>query len=161
MPNGEPTLADILWGADAGHAGPARDGAALVAECVTLVERHVATRGGLKGLALKSGLGMAKAAKPQILDRAMQRLLPEFATALEPMYARFRSTGSADFAAFLARHEREAVAALLRVADRRVEASSNGAIKSVYARLRGGAEAEVAAVLPGLAGLLATRLPAA
>lgn len=158
MPHGGPSLADILLGPAPGHAALPEDHA-LVVDCVRLVERHVAGRDGLRGVALKTGLGMARAARPQILPHAMQRLLPEFAAALEPLYRRFRDDDGRDFAAFLTRHEDTAVTALLAVADGRVAASPNAAIKAVYARLRGGAEAEVAAVLPALAGVFAARLP--
>ncbi|GAC1631401.1 MAG: hypothetical protein NVS9B10_24780 [Nevskia sp.] len=159
MPIGEPSLADILLGAGPDHAAGLHDTAPLVGACVALIERHVADRGGFKGIALKTGLAMAKAAKPQILTRAAQRLLPEFALALEPLYRQFRAAGEPDFAAFLLRREPLAVAALLTVADRRIADSPNAALKTVYGRLRGGAETEVGALLPGLAGLIAQRLP--
>ncbi len=153
-----PTLADILLGASpdgtAGQPGTDR----LVAACVQLIEQHVARRGGLKGLALKAGLSMTTAARPDILPRAMARLLPEFAVALDPLYQKFMLGNTSDFAAFLVAHRKSATTALLDVADRKISESPNAAAKSVYARLRGGAEAEVDAMLPALAAVLSARI---
>ena len=143
------TLADILL------AAPQRD--AVVEETVSLIESHVGSRPGLRGISLKTGLAMVKAARPSILGRAVQRLLPEFVAALDPLYGEFRDAGGGDFAAYLRKHSGRATAALLRVADARVEQASPMA-RSAYAKFRGSAEAEVAAALPGLARLIDARL---
>lgn len=140
------SLADILL-------APARKDA-LVADCVQLIEQHVAGRGGLKGVGLKTAVGVLKAAKPDILARAMQRLLPDCAAALDARYQTSRREGR-DFGAELLNREDETCSALLRVADQRVAASQNAAARKVYARLRGSAEDEVKLILPRLAPLIA------
>ncbi|MDR3414874.1 MAG: hypothetical protein P4L83_01695 [Nevskia sp.] len=136
---------------------------ALVADCVQLTERRIAARGGLRGAAVKTGMAMLKTARPDILQRAMQVLLPDFVTALDPLYQDFvavSGAGRADFAGFLRGRSGAAVDALLGVADARVARVQNGAVKSLYGRLRGDAENEVGAALPELAALLASRLSA-
>lgn len=145
------TLADILLTA------PQRD--AVVEETVRLIESHVGNLSGLRGMSLKTGLAMVKAAKPGIIGRAVQRLLPEFVAALDPLYLEFRKTGGSDFAAYLWQHSGRATTALLQVADARVEQASPVA-RSAYAKFRPSAEAEVAAALPGLAKLIGARLRA-
>ena len=132
---------------------------AVVADCVQLIETHVASRSGLKGMALKTGLSMLKRAKPGILERATGYLLPEFITALDPLYQECQRSRQPDFDAFLQAHSHRATRALLEVADRRVEESDSNTVKSTYARMRGGAEAEVLAVMPGLSNLLSRYLP--
>jgi hypothetical protein len=139
-------LTDILL-------APARKDA-LVSECVLLIEQHVAGRGGLKGMGLKTAVGLLKAARPDVLPSAMQRLLPGFAAALDPQY-QICLRESRDFCAELLNREDETCSALLRVADQRVAASQNTAAKKVYARLRGSAEDEVKLILPKLAPLIA------
>jgi hypothetical protein len=143
------TLADILL------AAPQRD--AVVEETVRLIESHVGSRPGLRGMSLKTGLAMVKAAKPGILVRAVQRLLPEFVQALEPLYREFRDTGSSDFSGYLNKHGGRATAALLHVADARIEQASP-MVRSAYAKFRGSAEAEIAAALPRLARMISARL---
>ena len=152
-----PALADIVL--------TAQNKDALVADCVHLIDGRVAARGGLRGIAMKTSLSLLKAARPDILPRAMQALLPDFVVALDPLYQDFvaapPSGRQADFASFLQRRSDAAVEALLQVTDHRAGRVQNPAIKSVYARLRGGAESEVGAALPEFAQLLSNYLPRA
>jgi hypothetical protein len=96
----------------------------------------------------------------------MQVLLPDAVAALEPLYRDFAAAGRrpdkgpGDFGGFLQRQPDAAVRALLNVADARAARVQNSAIKSVYARLRGGAEHEVGAALPQFAALLSRYLEA-
>ena len=128
--------------------------AALIGDCVQLIESRVADLGGLKGMALKTGMSMLKAAKPGILERATASLLPEFVAALEPLYRECTQAGNAGFSQFLQRNAPRATQDLLAVADRRVAESDSPRIKSIYAKLRGSAETEVQAAIPGLAGII-------
>lgn len=127
---------------------------AVIADCVQLIESHVASRGGIKGMALKTGLSMLKKAKPGILERATGYLLPEFIAALEPLYRESQRSDKTGFDVFLQKNAKRAAEALLKVADRRVEDSDSNTVKTTYARMRGGAEGEVLAVIPGLSRLL-------
>lgn len=146
-----PRLADVLW-------TPAKR-EPLVADCAELIEAHVASRRGLKGLGLKTGFALLKSLKPDALSRALHALLPEFAAALDPLYQQFRGGAArADFSAFLQARADDAVAALLSVTDARVQRSPNAALKSLYVRLRTGADEELHAVLPKLAEVLADYL---
>jgi hypothetical protein len=143
-------LADILLTSE--------QSADVVAAVVQLIESQVASRGGLKGVGLRTGLGMAKAIRPDILPKAVQRLLPEFAAALDPLYQQWAATGTPDFGAFLRLHPAEAGASLLAVADTRVRQASS-AVQTIYGRLRGSAETEVQSALPALSDLLQRFLP--
>ncbi|HEY1076067.1 MAG TPA: hypothetical protein VGE51_05210 [Fontimonas sp.] len=147
MSNG---LADVLL------APPQRD--AVIAETVQLIESRISRIGGLKGISLKTGLAMVKAAKPGIMQRATQRLLPEFIAALDPLYQSFRSSAERDFSAFLRRHDRQVTAALLTIADARVRQASPG-VQSSYSKFRSLAEDEVRAAVPDLAKLIRAHLP--
>lgn len=104
-------------------------------------------------MSLKTGLTMLKAAKPGILDRAVLRLLPEFARALDPLYQEFRRSNDRDFSVFLQKHSGRTSAALLEVADLCVRQAS-GTVQGAYARLRGVAEEEVGAAVPALSKLV-------
>ncbi|HUP92836.1 MAG TPA: hypothetical protein VM074_11355 [Solimonas sp.] len=145
------TLADILL------APHQKD--AVIDDCVKLLDHHVAHRGGLKGMAMKTGVAMLKAKRPDIMVRAVRRLLPEFAVALEPLYREFKKGPDRDFSLFLQKRAPETTGALLGVADRLIEQSQNPRSKSTYARFRGGAESEVAAIVPALSKLLSGYLP--
>ena len=132
---------------------------ALQADCVRLAEAQIARLGGLRGITLKTGLAVIKAARPDILQRAVARLLPEFIATLDPLYQECAAAGAAGgFAGFLEKRKAEAVQAMLGVTDRRAAANSSSAVRSLYQRLRPGAEREVQAALPEFAAALARRL---
>ncbi len=144
------SLADILLAAH--H----RD--ELVADAARLVEDYIQQRGGLKGMGLKTGLALAKAARPDILHRASDRMLPDMVRALEPLYQEFRHSSGGDFAVFLDRRADAAVELLLGVADAKVAAAHNAAAKSVYQKFRGGAADEARGLLPRLGKLVSAYL---
>ncbi len=139
------SLADVLL------APHQRD--AVIADTVQLIESHISAIGGLRGISLKTGLAMVKAAKPGILVRATQRLLPDFIAALDPLYQSFRNSTERDFSVFLRKHDRQATAALLGIADERVRQASPG-IQARYGKMRKLAEDEVRAAVPALAKLI-------
>lgn len=134
------------------------DKEAVIAEVAQMIEAHVASRGGLRGIALRTGFKMLKAAKPGIVERASAKLLPEFLEALEPLHRQFaEGAAKGDFAAHLQRHYAAASKALIGVADRRV-ARANPTVQSYYEKFGKDAEEHVRDLLPSLARIIARRL---
>jgi hypothetical protein len=144
------TLAEVLL-------APARRDA-LVPQTAAWVERYVHDSPGLRGVALKAGLAAAKAARPDAVPRAVTRLLPEFAVALEPFWQRHRAEGGRDFAEYLRRHAREATDAMMAATDVRIAASPNRALHSGYKRLRGTLASELEKLLPDIARMIGQSL---
>ena len=140
------TLNEILL------AGPDKD--AVIAEFVKLVEGHVASRSGLRGIGLRTGLKMLKAAKPGIVERATAKLLPDFLEALDPLHQKFSQTDEKDFPAYLQRHYKTASQALIGAADRRV-ARANPTVQSYYEKFGKDADEHVRDLLPGLSRIVA------
>ena len=127
---------------------------ALIGRTAEWVERYVAESSGLRGMALRTGLAASKAARPDAVQRAVTRLLPEFATALEPFWQRFRATGERDFSVYLRRHAGEATAAMMDATDVRIAASPNRTLHAGYKRLRGTLAAELEKLLPDIARMI-------
>ncbi len=128
----------------------------VVKACVELVESEVASKRGLSGAAVRTGFRVVKAVKPTMVADVVDRLLPEFAAALEPFHSESRERAESGgrpvgetFAAALASEKRRAAEALLVVTDRRAEKVSGG-IKKAYQRLRGTAQGHVEAAVPNL-----------
>lgn len=140
------TLNEILWSPFQRET--------FAADLARLVEAQVASRGGLRGMGLKTGLALLKSAKPDLLDGALRRNAPQFIAALQPLYETFLNGPDRDFAVFLQKHAAEARDALLGVADVRAAASRNAALKAAYGRLRGAAESEIEAAVPALGRLI-------
>ena len=122
-------------------------------EFTRVIEEFVERRSGLKGLGLRTGLKMLKAARPGIMDRATEKMLPDFLEALEPLHQKYRKAHGKNFADFLGRHEDEAVAALVHVADTKASGASE-TVKGYYSKFRHGSENEIKALIPGLGGLI-------
>lgn len=140
------TLAQLLLAPDRHDA--------LVARTSAWVERYVHESHGLRGTALKAGLAAARAARPDAVERAVNRLLPEFAEALEPYWQKFRASGEKDFSAYLKRHARGAAAAMMERTDARIAASPNKTLHAGYRRLRGTLAAELEKMLPDIARMI-------
>ncbi|NGY03703.1 DUF6918 family protein [Solimonas terrae] len=140
------SLNEILW------SPSQRD--AFAADLVTLVDRHLAGVRGLRGIGLKTGMAVLKAAKPDLLDGALRRNAPQFIAALEPLYAEFQRSADRDFSVFLQKHADEGRDALLAMADARLEKSRNGALQSAYRKMRGSIENEIGAAMPALGKLI-------
>lgn len=127
---------------------------ALIRDCVALIEKQIDSRGPIRRLALKAGLGVLNSIRPNALHRAVARLLPDFAIALEPLYQRFRLSSDRDFSLFLQKNPDEAVTALIGVTDQRAGQHSNGSVRALYEKLRATAESEVRSALPGLSRII-------
>lgn len=107
-----------------------------------------------KGFAIRTAFNMAQKAKPDLVQRGMEKLLPEFVQALEPFYAQASANPDTDFHNHLLNHRTEVANALLLVSDRRVDEVNNRVVKSGYKKLRGKAEHEVVAAMPGIADVM-------
>jgi hypothetical protein len=118
----------------------------------TLIDREVAGRGGLSGLAIRAGYAVVKALKPTMIRDAVDALLPDFAAALEPIRA--EAPGPA-FEGKLRADPDRAATALLGVTDRRMETAKTAVIRKTYARLRGMAQEQVKQSVPSIAAALA------
>ena len=140
------TLSDLLL------APERRD--TINAKTAAWIERYVQDSSGIRGIALKTGLKAAKAARPDAVERAVSRLMPEFAAALEPYWQKFRASGEKDFAAYLKRHAGEASAAMMARTDARIAASPNKTLHAGYKRMRGTLETELEKLLPDIARMI-------
>ena len=128
----------------------------VVQACAILIDSEVQSKTGLSGLAVKAGYKLVKAVKPTMVTDVVDKLLPEFAEAMQPMFdeveQQAQATGRARaelFSAHMQSDPKRVAAALLTVTDRRADKAS-GALKKTYARLRDSAEEHVQAAVPGL-----------
>lgn len=143
---------------------------ALIEEVAALIEAHVAALKGLKGIGLRTGLGMLKAARHNAVPEAVSRLLPGAMEALEPDYQAFLSRyadlktagkpAPRNFGEYLAGQPAATAEALMGVVDARVSSSRNTTLASVYPKLRGSIASEIEPAIPKLAGAVAKYLRA-
>jgi hypothetical protein len=73
----------------------------LDAEFVSLIRDFIQQRDGLRGVAYRTGFAMLEKARPGIVERAVQKLLPQFIEALQPHYEEFDRAPKGGFARHL------------------------------------------------------------
>ncbi|ADG80624.1 putative protein OS=Tsukamurella paurometabola (strain ATCC 8368 / DSM / CCUG 35730 /CIP 100753 / JCM 10117 / KCTC 9821 / NBRC 16120 / NCIMB 702349/ NCTC 13040) OX=521096 GN=Tpau_4053 PE=4 SV=1 [Tsukamurella paurometabola] len=126
---------------------PARQ-PAVVADFASVVDAEVKDKSGLSGTAIKAAYGAVKKVSPSVIESALTKLLPEFASALDLFWADFQAQGPGDFGQYLASRGDEVGDALLSVTDQRAESTSQPALRKAYGSLRGKAKENVVAALP-------------
>ncbi|PSN14373.1 hypothetical protein C7293_11965 [filamentous cyanobacterium CCT1] len=130
---------------------------AVVNDCALLIDRQVAAKGGLGGMALKATYGVVKSAGSGYIPGAIGRILPEVVEALEPMWAEGLQAG--DPVAYLSQHQARTAEVILSVTDRRIAKTDNGLVRSSYNKLRQSVKGDVESAVPGLANIFGAYSP--
>lgn len=126
--------------------------ASIAVDCATLMDVQVATKSGISGLALKAAYAVVKGLSADYIPGAIQRLLPEAITALDPMWDEGIQAG--DPVVHLTQNSDLTADTILSVTDAKIQRSSNGLICSSYNKLRKSVKSDIAAAVPGLAQIL-------
>jgi hypothetical protein len=126
---------------------------AVVEDCMHLIDEEVHDKGGLTGLAIKAGYKTVQGIKPGFVRQVVVDLLPEFASALEPIYADARAAGGSIKTHFTS-HSDQVADALLTITDEKAKRSKSGMVKGTYEKLRGSAKKNVEAAVPRLAAMI-------
>ncbi|WP_437677663.1 DUF6918 family protein [Sorangium sp. So ce131] len=124
----------------------------VVADCCKLVDEEVASKGGLSGIAVKAGYKAVKGIKPGFIAQVVEKLLPEFAKKLDPLWT--EATQSGNPSSFLSSNRARVADALLSITDEKAKASTSGVVRSTYDTLRGSAKKNVEEAVPRLAQLI-------
>lgn len=125
---------------------------AIVADCAALVDSEVASKRGMRGAALRTGFKAFKRVSPGILPAAIDKLLPHFAPAVDPLWQEAEASG--DPIAWMSRHDGRVADALLGVTDGLAARAEHKVLLGIYRGLRGQAHGHVVAAIPGLARLM-------
>ncbi len=125
---------------------------AIIADSAQLIEDEVGRKRGLRAMGLKAGYRAVKAVHPGVIEKALTKLLPEFAPAVDPHYAVARKTD--DVEGYFVDHSAEIAEALLQVTDMRARQARNRVILKAYNGLRSQAKGHVREAMPGLARLI-------
>lgn len=127
----------------------------VIRDVVSLIDSEVGKKSGLGGMAIKTGYKVVKKMKGgRMIPDVVDGMLDEFAGAIEPIHAKYRESGSTDFAAYLQANKSEAVNGLLSITDERARTTSHDVLRKTYQKLRPVGEKNVAEALPGLGRLI-------
>lgn len=130
-----------------------KNDSSVVDACMQLIDAEVADKGGFSGIALKAGYAAVKNIKPGFVRHVVSELLPEFATALSPLYEEAKAKGAGVVPHFTSNSGRVADA-LLSITDGKAARSKSGVVKGTYDKLRGSAKKHVEAAVPRLSALI-------
>ena len=130
---------------------------AIVSDAARVIESEVASKRGLRGMALKTGFKAFQSIRPGIVPMAVDRLLPHFAPVLDPLWE--EAVGSGDPSAWFSRHDARVADALLGVTDTLASRAQNKVMLRIYNGLRGQAREHVLAGVPRIPELIARHVP--
>lgn len=125
----------------------------LIQDCALLIDEEVKRKGGLGGMAIKTGYKVVKGFKPGFIERTIDSLIDDFADRLQPIAAEAQEKGKAVADHFVAERSRVADT-LLGITDQRAERSSHKTIKNAYTKLRPTAKKHVEEAVPGVGRLI-------
>jgi hypothetical protein len=125
----------------------------VVEDALALIDAEVADKGGLTGLAIKAGYRTVQGIKPGFVRHVVSDLLPEFASALEPLYQEAKASGHG-VREHLTSSSARVADALLTITDEKAKRSKSGMVKGTYEKLRGSAKKNVEAAVPRLAAMI-------
>jgi hypothetical protein len=132
---------------------------AVVADLASLVDREVAKKGGLSGLAIKGSYAVVKAIKPAFIVEVIDGIFDDCVARLEAIYAECVPAGAAGFAARWGGKAGSIADALLGVTDGRAERTRHTTAQKAYFKLRPTAKRNVEEAVPGLGAVLLRHAP--
>jgi hypothetical protein len=124
----------------------------IVADCLKLIDDEVSDKGGLSGLAVKAGYAAVKGIKPGFIHEVIEKLLPEFAGKLDPIWQECKAGGKPS--PLLVSQKSRVADALLSITDAKAKGAKSAVVRGTYEKLRGSAKKNVEDAVPRLATLL-------
>ena len=129
----------------------------IAADCAKLIDKQVAAKGGLAGMAMKTAYGVIKGIGAGYIPGAINRLLPDACKALDPMWQ--EGTANGDPVQYLSEHSDRTADSILSVTDARIQTSNNGVVSATYKKLRKSVKNDVEAAVPDLAQIISSYAP--
>lgn len=127
----------------------------VISDCKTLIDKQVAQRKGLSGMAIKGGYKAVKRFRPDVIETSLESLLPEFVQKLEPFWQEYEEKGgSLTMRQFLQGNSSRVASALLSITDERARKTDLKVLKSAYSKLRPFAQENVEQALPDVGDLV-------
>ncbi|MDF5710109.1 MAG: hypothetical protein PUP90_21180 [Nostoc sp. S4] len=126
--------------------------AMVVEDCCNTIEKQVASKSGISGMALKAAFGALKGVKPGYIAYGVEQLLPQCLTALDPIWNEGVKKG--DPVGYVIANSSSTADALLSVTDARLKTVKRQIVRGTYEKLRGSAKKHVEEAVPDLANII-------
>jgi len=125
----------------------------VIADCTQLINEEVDSKGGLTGLAVKGAYALVKAVKPGFVTEAVDHMLDDFVTRLEPFWAQAQAKNE-PIGPLLNAQAPQVSDALLAISDERAARSTNPSLKKTYEKLRPTGKKHVEQAVPRVGRLI-------
>jgi len=125
----------------------------VIADCVRVIDEEVASKGGLSGLAVKGAYALVKAVKPGFVNEAVDHMLDDFVSRLDPFYAKAQAAGQ-PVEPYMNARPGDVAEALLAITDERAQRAKNPNLKAAYGKLRPTGKKHVEAAVPRVGRLI-------
>ena len=125
----------------------------VIADCVTVIDEEVGSKGGFSGLAVRAAYATVKALKPGMIPHTIDDLLDEFAEKIDPFYQAAK-VAQQPVDAYIAGHAADIAEALLQITDGRAAKTKHGTLKKAYERLRPTGKKHTMEAMPRLGKLI-------
>ena len=124
----------------------------IAADCTKLMDEHVSAKSGVSGMALKATYRVVRGLSSDYIPGAIQRLLPEAISALEPMWEKGLASG--DPVEYLTQNSELTADTILSVTDTKIQRVKSKLICTSYSKLRKSVKSDISAAIPGFANIL-------
>jgi hypothetical protein len=132
----------------------------VIADCGKVVEEEVDAKGGLTGLAVKAAFAVVKAVKPGFVNEAIDHMLDDFVSRLEPFWADAQAKNE-PIGPLMNARAGQVADALLAISDERAGRAKNQTLKKAYEKLRPTGKKHVEVAVPRIGRLIAKYTSAA
>lgn len=139
-----PALSDVIKNPDKRRA--------VVDDGVEVIEKEVADKSGLSGMAIKAAFATVKKIKPGFIGGSLNHLLDDFARQVDPFWAKCQEE-KADARSYFVKNGSAIANALLKITDDRAKKAA-GPARSAYDQLRPKAVEHVTVAMPRLGDLV-------
>ncbi|WP_404784943.1 DUF6918 family protein [Altericista sp. CCNU0014] len=124
----------------------------IAEDCAKLMDEQVSCKSGVSGMAFKATYKVVKGLSADYIPGAIQRLLPEAISALEPMWEKGIELG--DPVSYLTQNCELTADTILSVTDAKIQRARNKLICTSYNQLRKSVKSDISAAVPGFAEIL-------
>ncbi len=126
--------------------------AMLIDDCCKMIDVQLASKSGISGIALKTSFAALKGVKPGYIPHIVEQLLPQFLTALDPLWNEGVENGDPVGHFVISRFLVADV--LLSITDQRVKGVNRPLVRGTYEKLRTSAKKHVVDGIPDFAKVI-------
>ena len=126
----------------------------LVQDCARMIADEVASKKGLKGMAIKTAFKTVTAVKPGIIEEVCKGLVDKFVDQLESIYGEYLTDGGNDIKSYVTQRAADVADALLFITDAQARKSRNPVLVKAYGALRPQGKKLVVQAVPRVGAML-------